>query len=515
VLGAKTHRTIYLVLLTLLGCTMVCSTWAANLMWVLLVANWVLERRWQEKWQMLKHSRALHVYLALWFLLAIGLLWSNNIGAGLQVMQVSLPLLAVPLVVLTTPAPEGRARRTILWLYSGTVAVIAVIATVRMLTIEDIPYREAVPYISHIRFALNCCMVFFIAAGTVLALCRDKKRTWATRLATVGAMAMAAWMLVFLLLLRSYTAMAVIFVASLAAILVYYRRWWTIGLWVLAAAVLVAAVGIEVMNYYRLVPLATAPLQARTANGNTYEHACDGIVENGNYVNNYVCPVELRTAWERRSAMPYDSCSATGYSVEPTLVRYLNAIGQTKDSAGVAALSDEQVSDIERGVANPVYTAGSPLRKMVYVMLFEREYYVHTSAVRGFTMLQRLELWRATAHVISDNPLLGVGTGDAFDAMHAQLETDQSELRKTSKRTHNQYLTLMAMFGVLGFAVVLGFGLHASWRRASTVTPLLLVWAVAVLLSFITEDTLDTLAGILFCTWFLAFRRRTALPVEQ
>ena len=110
-LGAKTHRTIYLVLLTLLGCTMVCSTWAANLMWVLLVANWVLEGRWQEKWQMLKHSRALHVYLALWFLLAIGLLWSSNIGAGLQVMQVSLPLLAVPLVVLTTPAPEGRARR--------------------------------------------------------------------------------------------------------------------------------------------------------------------------------------------------------------------------------------------------------------------------------------------------------------------------------------------------------------------------------------------------------------------
>ena len=514
-LDAKTHRIIYLVLLTLLGVTMVCSTWAANLMWVLLGVNWLFEGRWQEKWQMLKHSRTLHAYLAMWLLLAIGLLWSSNLEEGLHVMQVSLPLLVVPLVVLTTPAVEGSARRTILWLYSCTVAVIAVIATVRMLTIEDIPYREAVPYISHIRFALNCCMVFFIAFGTALALSRGKKRTRTTRLAVVGAMAMAAWMLVFLLLLRSYTAVAVLFVASLAVILVHYRRWWTIGLWVLAVAVLATAVGVEVKNYYRLVPIATAPLQPRTANGNAYEHACDGIVENGNYVNNYICPAELRTAWEQRSTMPYDSCSATGYSVEPTLVRYLNAIGQTKDSAGVATLSTEQIADIERGVANPVYTTGSPLRKMVYVMLFEREYYVHTSAVRGFTMLQRLELWRATARVISDNPLFGVGTGDAFDAVHAQLEADQSELRKTAKRTHNQYLTLMAMFGVLGFAVVLGFGIRASWRRASTVAPLMLVWAVAVLLSFITEDTLDTLAGILFCTWFLAFRRRTALPVEQ
>jgi len=32
-------------------------------------------------------------------------------------------------------------------------------------------------------------------------------------------------------------------------------------------------------------------------------------------------------------------------------------------------------------------------------------------------------------------------------------------------------------------------------------------WVVAILASFLTENTLDSLAGILFCTWFMAFRR--------
>ena len=113
---AKIHRYIYIVLLTLLGGCMVCSTWAANLMWVLLGANWVFEWRWREKWQMARSSRVLQAYLAFWLILLVGMLWTSNAGAGLSLLQVKLPLLVVPLVLLTTPALKGRPRRTVLWL---------------------------------------------------------------------------------------------------------------------------------------------------------------------------------------------------------------------------------------------------------------------------------------------------------------------------------------------------------------------------------------------------------------
>ena len=60
-------------LVILLGGCMVCSTWAANLVWVLMGANWVLEGRWREKWQMARESRLLQAYLVLYLLLMAGM----------------------------------------------------------------------------------------------------------------------------------------------------------------------------------------------------------------------------------------------------------------------------------------------------------------------------------------------------------------------------------------------------------------------------------------------------------
>ena len=37
-------------------------------------------------------------------------------------------------------------------------------------------------------------------------------------------------------------------------------------------------------------------------------------------------------------------------------------------------------------------------------------------------------------------------------------------------------------------------------------TPFMLAWLVTVVISMLTEDTLDTLMGILVSTYFLAFR---------
>ena len=488
-----------MVLLTLLGGTMVTSVWASNLVWVLLLANWVLEGRWREKWQMARESRLLQAWLALYAVLVIGMAWTQNTGHGLDVLRVKLPMLALPLIILTTRPLEGRARRTVLWLYAGTVLVVSIIGFVRLTTIAGLPYREAIPYLSHIRFALNCCMVFYICIGTMIH--------WQSRWRWL-ALPVGLWMLAFLVMLHSYTALAVLTVVSIAILLTHYRRWWLIAAWAAVAVAVAVILSYEVHSYYRMVPMATEPLKAATANGNPYSHAEDGIIENGNYMNNYVCREELRKEWNNRSTLPYDGHTESGYTVESTLVRYLNALGQTKDSVGMAAMSDADIAAVERGVANPVYESGNVVKKMVYVMLLEREFYVHTHAVAGFTMLQRFELWRTTADIVKENPVLGVGTGDVDDELHAQLYDRGSELSGTSKRSHNQYLSLMAAVGLLGFAVILFMFIRAAAGNKAKLSPLMLAWLITILISCLTEDTLDTLAGILFCTYFLAFRDR-------
>ena len=498
--GPVVHRRVYVVLLALLGGCMVTSVWAANLAWVLLGANWVLEGRWREKWQLARDSRLLQALLVLCLMYVVGMLWTDNAAHGWSILQVKLPLLVVPLVVLTSRPLAGRARRLVLAAYAGTVFVVSVIAVVRLLTIPDLPYRDAVPYISHIRFALNCCMVVYLAVGSAL-------RPPISALRFSLSALLVLWMLAFLALIHSYTAFAILAVVSLVMLLARYRRWPLIAVWLLLAAGAAFLVGREAKAYYRLVPQATEPLPLFTAGGHAYDHYRDGIIENGNYINNYLCPEEMRAEWQRRSMVPYDSVGDEGYSLQPTLVRYLNALGLTKDSVGVWSLTDAQVADVERGVANPVYLDHNPVRKMVYVMLFEREYYVHTHAVRGFTMLQRLELWRATLDVIQRHPWLGVGTGDVDDALHARLAETDSSLAGSGKSTHNQYLALLAAFGLLGCALLLFMFLRTlSAARRPRLSPLLLAWLLTVLLSFLTEDTLDTLAGILFCTYFLAFK---------
>lgn len=512
--GSTVHRYIYIVLLALLGGCMVTSVWASNLVWVLLSVNWLLEgwsrpdgskwsSSWREKWQMARGSRLLQALVALYLLYVAGMLWTANTTHGLSVLQVKLPLLVVPLIVLTSRPVSGRARGFVLGTYATTVLVVTIIALIRLLTIPELPYRDAVPYISHIRFALNCCMVIYLGClGYLGRLGR------LGILGKLGCLLIILWLLVFLALIHSYTAFAILAVVSLVSILTNRnprRRWSGLALWILLAGGAAAVIGHEVKGYYRLIPQATAPLPSLTAGGRPYEHHCDGMIENGNYINNYLCPEELRNEWQRRSQIPYDSVGDDGYTLQPRLVRYLNALGLTKDSVGVNSLTDAQIKDIERGVDNPVYVSGNPLRKMVYVMLFERECHIHTRAVRGFTMLQRLELWRATLEVIQENPWYGVGTGDVDDALHARLAQMDSSLADTKKSTHNQYLALLAAFGVAGALLLLFLFLRAC-HTTSRRSPLMLAWLLTILISFLTEDTLDTLAGILFCTYFLAFR---------
>ena len=60
----------------------------------------------------------------------------------------------------------------------------------------------------------------------------------------------------------------------------------------------------EYHAYHRLTPHATQPLPAVTANGRPYQHRNDGLVENGNYLNNYLCHDEMAIAWPLRSHVP-------------------------------------------------------------------------------------------------------------------------------------------------------------------------------------------------------------------
>jgi len=90
--------------------------------------------------------------------------------------------------------------------------------------------------------------------------------------------------------------------------------------------------------------------------------------------------------------------------------------------------------------------------------------------------------------------------------MEDDFRRTDSPLQESGLMPHNEYLTLIAQFGVPLFVLLVLVWLRAT-PRLRRQGSLFVAWVVAILASFLTENTLDSLAGILFCTWFMAFRR--------
>lgn len=503
----KIHRFLYLVGILTLVVGLTTSHFLMSLSWVILGANWILEGRFTEKFADFKSQKLLHLYLLFFAFFLVGLLWSSNLPVGLDYVRKRLPILIVPVVVLTSQTLEKREYYALLGAYMATVFVASIIGLVRLATIPHLPYRDIVPFISNIRYSLNLC----VSACLLLWFCRripkEKKAIiWGFRLLTL-------YFACYLFLLQSYTGIVVLFVVAIVCLIVY-RKEISKPLWIGSMALIVMAVlGLcaafvgYAHDYFTPSELASKPLEAETPSGNPYNHSDDLFIECGNYVNHYVCDEEIRKGWAEKSTMDIDSLTPNGYSVYPTLVRYLNVTTGRKDSLSVAQLTPEDVSAIEQGIANPYYTHKFSLRRMCYNLFFEYESYRRYHSVVGFSMLQRIELWKAGWLVFLDHPLFGTGTGDYIDLCHEKLAAMDSPIEQTSWRTHvhSQYLTLLVMFGLIGFLILAAaFIFTLSKLPSKTYFPYLLI-IVVLLVSMLTENTIDTIGGYMMCAFFPPF----------
>ena len=119
-------------------------------------------------------------------------------------------------------------------------------------------------------------------------------------------------------------------------------------------------------------------------------------------------------------------------------------------------------------------------------------------------MLQRIELWKNACESISQNAWLGVGTGDVADEIRNNLIKNNSELKDSNMRTHNQYLTLLLTFGLVGTSIIILLFINAVRKEKLFDSLLFMAYFCVVMVSFISEDTLETAAGCLFFTLFFA-----------
>lgn len=474
---------------------------------LLLSINWILEGEYGRKLRLLRKNRAVLIFLLIYGIHVAGLAYTTDIDYALKDLRIKLPFLALPIIFATSGGISTRQFRLFLMAYVASV-LFGSLRSIWELQQGVVDVREISVFISHIRFSLNVCLAILILGYSLY-------KRWYVHKGVIGLQWLALmWLSAFLFILQAFTGIAIMLVTIILLLGIYAFRqrlnsakYAMLGLAVLIP--LFAAIYIWVITKPLLEKddVDFSKLEKFSDGGEFYHHdTLNRQTINGHYIWIYLAEDELEESWEARSEIPFDSVDARGHNIRDFLIRYLTSKGLRKDAEGVAALSDEEIDKIESGATNVHCAGGNVVKRRICQILWEYDNYRWTGDPSGHSVLMRYEYWKAGVGIIRAAPLTGVGTGDIDQAFQDYYQKVDSELDKEWRlRTHNQYLTIFATFGVFGFLLFM-LALFYPAIRLKSETPLLFIAFILIaFLSMITEDTIESQAGATFVAFFYCY----------
>ncbi len=477
--------------------------------WLVIVwiADGIVSKDFKTKWSRFAHNKAAVLLVLFYLLHVVGLLYTSDFQYALKDLRVKLPILVLPFI-MSGMEPLDRKRFDLLMLVyvlSVFVATLFSFSTYTKHEYNDV--REISRFISHIRFCLH---IIFCMAIVGWYLVVRKTQWWGKAIQVLLLLWFGYQIFIFESLSGYVILAAVVVVTAVYAFLCWKtEKIWRMAFAVSAAVVLVVGITVLIQQIRPLIKVEAVDfsmLGQTTAQGNPYWH--DTVyhpVEDGQYVGLYYCRKEMQETWLQRSTLPFDGTTHNGEDLEATLARYLTSKHLRKDAEGVLALTDEDIRNIENGVANYNNWQHPGLRARLSATLFEYDLYHRFNNPNGGSLAQRIEFTRAAFHIIRQHPLFGVGTGDVPQAFCLAYDEIQSPLSEVFRfRAHNQYLSIMIAFGAVGLAlffVVLLYPWCSSKTRRSY---LYTIFLCIMLLSMLPEDTLETQAGASMFAFFLS-----------
>ena len=188
-----------------------------------------------------------------------------------------------------------------------------------------------------------------------------------------------------------------------------------------------------------------------------------------------------------------------------TLIRYMTSKGLRKDEDDFSKLSNEDIRNIENGITNYKLAKASPIKQRIYEATWEMNDFIENKSMRDHSMIVRLEYWKTAIRIIKENWLIGVGTGDVQLEFNRMYERNNSVLKTKvdRKRAHNQFLETLVSHGIIGF-ISLFLVLIVPFFYKKRLHVLFFPVYIISILSFFTEDTLETQAGVTLFAFFSA-----------
>lgn len=511
------HRTLYLLGLATIVCGLAWSNALMSIGQFILLGNWIIELGFKNKLKRLKENNLIWVLISIYLLHLLGLLWTENFEYAIKDLRVKLPLLSLPIIIGTTKKLSLKEWKGIISIYLTTLFLLTLASLVKLsgfLAYKIIDKRELSIYISHIRYGLNIAFGIFLLLE--LRFFTKKKNLWLTYL-------MSIWFLVCLVLFGLYTGLVCIVITAFFYLLYLKSNSKRISSFLKVLnvfIVLVISYGIYTIygvyqDFKTQIDLEYDQdnLIANSNNGTPYSHDTSSVLrENGVYLYRFIAFEELKSEWNKRSEIAWGKEDLKQNHIGGTLIRFLSSKGLKKDSVGVSKLKSNEIEAIEKGIANVYYLNHSPLKNRIYATFYEIQTYQETGWANGFSLVMRYEFWKTAAQIIRENPIKGVGTGDIQQAFKKEYVTQNSVLdEEYRRRAHNQFITFFATFGFIGILIFI-FYLFFPLLNPLPNKRLYFVFFAILTISFLTEDTLETQAGV---TLFALFNSLLLLGLKD
>lgn len=496
------HRYIFVYGICILAGSMLFGVLPTSIPEGILLGNWVLGGHFKQKWQLLKGNKIFWALTSVFLVHLLGLINTTNFGPGLNDIRVKIPLLLMPLVFFSEKSLSKDEIKILFGVFILGVVLSTVWCTYYYYTHTITDLRKVSRFMSHIRLGLFldigvCVLVYYIF--------EDKRNS----VKTIGVI-IIGYLLWFILKFGLLTGLVLLILIGIAV--VFYtmvKRSFKLKVaGILVLLVILCASGWFLNSEWKknnFVDHSAANSQKQKSfSGRMYSPVGDNKqTENGFYLAYNIQFEEIYRGWPELSRVGVFETDKRGNELIWTLVRYLTSKGLTKDSFGLAQLSKEDIGNIENGITNYKYANASELRKRTKDLFSEYQSYKQGANPSGNSLLMRFEFWKAAVYIIKRNFWFGVGTGDVQAAFNKAYYRTQTKLSYEWRlRAHNQFLAITVSFGVFGLIVFVFSLIYPVIVLRKELSVLFYIFFFVSIVSFLTEDTLETISGVAFFVYF-------------
>lgn len=444
----------------------------------------------------IRENNTLHYFLLFVGFYICSLFWSNDLHSSFSDIISKLHLIIFPIIWTILPKLESKNKTIILQLFAGMV----ILASLINFCIYQINYspekdiRSLALFVSHIRFSLFVSFTIFI-------LLQIKTINYYQK---IGIICCVLWLLFYTYYAQVLSGVLTLFIACIVlAINVLKSTHKSLKI----SALLFLLVTIISFTYLSInlfsnesKSILPKNLPKYTKLGHLYKHNLDSkAFENGYPLDCYINEQEMDSAWNLKSKIDLNSFDQNNFHYKTVLIRYLTSKGLTKDAEGVNKLTKSDIKNIEHGIPT-ILELKTGLQKRIYALKYELNSQQNPN---GHSLLHRIEYWKTGWKIFQKNWLFGTGIGDYKNAYQKEYISQKSILEpKNRLESHNQFLGILIATGSIGlilFLLHITTTFYTFWNNKNKIA--IAFYSICVA-SFLVEDTITTLAGMTFYSFF-------------